>query len=93
MWDIGTFADLTNIGTLFAFVVVSAGVILLRRSQPDHKRSFRVPWVPFLPLLSIVCCLLLMLSLPLETWIRFFVWLAVGLVVYFAYSRKRVAEV
>ncbi len=91
VWDIGTFADLTNIGTLFAFVVVSAGVILLRRSQPDHKRSFRVPWVPFLPLLSIVCCLLLMLSLPLETWIRFFVWLAVGLVVYFTYSRKRVA--
>ena len=91
VWDIGTFADLTNIGTLFAFVVVSAGVILLRRSQPDHKRSFRVPWVPFLPLLSILCCLLLMLSLPLETWIRFFVWLAVGLVVYFAYSRKRVA--
>jgi APA family basic amino acid/polyamine antiporter len=91
VWDIGTFADLTNIGTLFAFVVVSAGVILLRRSQPDHKRVFRVPWVPFLPLLSILCCLLLMLSLPLETWIRFFVWLAVGLVVYFAYSRKRVA--
>jgi APA family basic amino acid/polyamine antiporter len=91
VWDIGTFADLTNIGTLFAFVVVSVGVILLRRSQPDHKRSFRVPWVPFLPLLSIFCCLLLMLSLPLETWIRFFVWLAVGLVIYFAYSRQRVA--
>jgi len=91
VWDIGTFADLTNIGTLFAFVVVSAGVILLRRSQPDHQRVFRVPWVPFLPLLSIICCVLLMLSLPLETWVRFFVWLAVGLVVYFAYSRKRVA--
>jgi APA family basic amino acid/polyamine antiporter len=93
VWDIGTFADLTNIGTLFAFVVVSAGVILLRRSQPDHKRAFRVPWVPLLPLLSILCCLLLMLNLPLETWIRFFVWLAIGLLVYFAYSRKRVAEV
>src|SRR5580704_15891396 len=91
VWDIGTFADLTNIGTLFAFVVVSAGVVILRRSQPDHKRVFRVPWVPFLPLLSIVCCLLLMLSLPLETWIRFIVWLAVGLVVYFAYGHKRAA--
>jgi APA family basic amino acid/polyamine antiporter len=91
VWDIGTFADLTNIGTLFAFVVVSVGVILLRRSQPDHPRAFRVPWVPFLPLLSILCCLLLMLSLPLETWIRFVAWLAVGLVIYFAYSRKRAA--
>jgi APA family basic amino acid/polyamine antiporter len=92
VWDIGTFADLTNIGTLFAFIVVSAGVIILRRSQPNHPRSFRVPWVPFLPLLSILCCLLLMLSLPLETWIRFFVWLAIGLAIYFAYSRQRVAE-
>ena len=92
VWDIGTFADLTNIGTLFAFVVVSAGVIILRRSQPDHPRVFRVPWVPVLPMLSILCCLLLMLSLPLETWIRFVVWLAVGLVIYFAYGRKRVAE-
>jgi APA family basic amino acid/polyamine antiporter len=91
VWDIGTFADLTNIGTLFAFVVVSAGVIILRRAQPDHPRSFRVPWVPFLPMLSILCCLLLMLGLPLETWIRFVVWLAAGLTIYFAYSRKRVA--
>jgi len=91
VWDIGTFADLTNIGTLFAFVVVSAGVIILRRSQPDHKRAFRVPWVPFLPVLSILCCLLLMLSLPLETWIRFVAWLAVGLVIYFAYGHKRAA--
>jgi basic amino acid/polyamine antiporter, APA family len=92
VWDIGTFADLTNIGTLFAFIVVSSGVIILRSSQPDHARSFRVPWVPFLPLLSILCCLLLMLSLPLETWIRFVVWLAIGLAIYFAYSRKRVTE-
>lgn len=92
VWDIGTFADLANIGTLFAFVVVSAGVILLRRSQPDHPRSFQVPWVPFLPMLSILCCMLLMLNLPLETWIRFFVWLTIGLAIYFLYSRKRVAE-
>jgi len=90
IWDIGTLGDLTNIGTLFAFVVVSLGVILLRRAQPDLPRSFRVPWVPFLPILSIVCCLVLMLSLPLETWIRFFVWLAIGLAIYFLYSRKRV---
>jgi len=88
IWDIGTFADLTNIGTLFAFVVVSAGVILLRRRQPELRRSFRVPWVPFLPLVSLISCVVLMLSLPLETWIRFFVWLAIGLSIYFFYGRK-----
>jgi APA family basic amino acid/polyamine antiporter len=89
--DIGTLGDLTNIGTLFAFVVVSAGVIILRRTQPAYPRGFRVPWVPFLPVLSMVCCLVLMLSLPLETWIRFVVWLVIGLAIYFLYSRKRVA--
>ncbi len=83
------FGDLTNIGTLFAFIVVSAGVIMLRRTNPDRPRSFRVPWVPLLPAISIVCCLVLMLSLPLETWIRFFVWLAIGLVIYFCYGQKR----
>lgn len=93
IWDIGTLGDLTNIGTLFAFMVVSAGVIILRRAQPDRPRSFRVPWVPFLPALSMLCCLVLMLSLPLETWIRFFVWLAIGLAIYFLYGRKRVAGV
>src|SRR5580698_6994817 len=89
IWDIGTFGDLTNIGTLFAFIVVSAGVIILRRTNPDRPRGFRVPWVPLLPVISIVCCFVLMLSLPLETWIRFFVWLAVGLVIYFCYGQKR----
>jgi APA family basic amino acid/polyamine antiporter len=89
IWDIGTFADLSNIGTLFAFVVVSAGVIALRRRRPDLPRGFRVPMVPFLPLLSIACCLLLMLSLPLQTWLRFFVWMAIGLAIYFGFSRRR----
>ncbi len=89
IWDIGTFADLANIGTLFAFVLVSLGVIALRKSQPERHRSFRVPFSPVTPILSVICCALLMLSLPLETWIRFFVWLAIGLVIYWLYSMKR----
>jgi APA family basic amino acid/polyamine antiporter len=93
IWDIGTLADLTNIGTLFAFVIVSAGVIILRRKHPDQSRGFRVPWVPVLPALSIVFCVALMLSLPLETWIRFVVWLVIGLTIYFFYGRKRTAAV
>ena len=92
IWDIGTLADLTNIGTLFAFVIVSVGVIILRRKHPNQVRGFRVPWVPVLPAFSIVFCFTLMLSLPLETWIRFVVWLVIGLVIYFLYGRKRTAE-
>jgi basic amino acid/polyamine antiporter, APA family len=88
IWDIGTFADLANIGTLFAFIVVSAGVIVLRRAQPERKRGFRMPGVPWLPGVSIVCCLVLMLSLPLETWLRFVVWLVIGLVIYNFFGRK-----
>ena len=88
VWDIGTFADLSNIGTLFAFVLVSAGVIVLRRRQPDRPRSFKVPLAPWLPALSIACCLVLMLSLPLETWVRFVVWLLIGLLIYFLFGRK-----
>jgi APA family basic amino acid/polyamine antiporter len=90
LWDIDTFAELSNIGTLFAFVVVSAGVIVLRHKQPDRPRSFKVPFVPVVPILSIVCCVILMMGLPLLTWIRFFVWLGIGLVVFFTYSRHRV---
>ncbi len=87
LWDIDTFAELTNIGTLFAFIIVAASVIVLRRKQPDRPRSFRVPLVPLVPILSIVCCLILMMGLPLLTWIRFFVWLAIGMVIYLVYSR------
>ena len=88
IWDIGTFADLANIGTLFAFIVVSAGVIVLRRTEPERKRGFRMPGVPWLPLVSVVCCLVLMLSLPLETWVRFVVWLLIGLTIYALFGRK-----
>ena len=89
VWDIGTFADLSSIGTLFAFVIVSAGVIVLRKQQPDRPRGFKVPLVPYLPLLSIAACGVLMLSLPLMTWVRFFVWLAIGIVIYLTFGKKR----
>jgi APA family basic amino acid/polyamine antiporter len=89
IFDIGTLADLSNIGTLFAFVLVSLAVLILRRTQPNRPRGFRVPFVPVLPILSMLCCLILMAGLTREKWIRFFVWLIIGLVIYFAYSRKR----
>jgi APA family basic amino acid/polyamine antiporter len=86
--NIAEVVDLTNIGTLFAFVLVSAGVIFLRRTEPDRPRPFRVPGVPFTPIISIVACFYLMWQLPLITWIRFGIWLAVGLVFYFLYGYK-----
>ena len=89
IFDIGTLADLSNIGTLFAFVLVSIAVLILRKTQPDRPRGFRVPLVPLVPILSVGTCVVLMASLTLENWIRFFVWLAIGLVIYFLYSRKR----
>jgi APA family basic amino acid/polyamine antiporter len=88
IWDIDTFAELSNIGTLFAFVLVSLGVIVLRKKQPERPRSFRVPLVPLFPIISIVCCVVLMLGLPLITWLRFFLWLAIGLLIYFVFSRR-----
>ncbi|MDQ6623524.1 MAG: amino acid permease [Verrucomicrobiota bacterium] len=84
--DIGSLADLTNIGTLFAFILVCLGVIVLRRKDPTRPRPFRVPFVPVFPLLGVFFCGALMLSLPIETWVRFFIWLAVGLVIYFCYG-------
>jgi APA family basic amino acid/polyamine antiporter len=85
--DIGDAADLSNIGTLFAFVLVSLGVIVLRHTHPERPRGFRVPLVPLFPLMSVVLCLGLMTGLTVITWLRFFVWLALGLVVYVFYSR------
>jgi len=86
--NIAEVVDLTNIGTLFAFVLVSAGVIFLRRTEPDRPRPFRVPGVPFTPIISILACFYLMYQLPAITWIRFGIWLAVGLVFYFLYGYK-----
>ena len=81
-------AELVNIGTLFAFVVVAIGVILLRRSRPDLPRAFRTPWVPFIPILSVLASLWLMLNLPAETWLRFGIWMVLGFLVYFLYGRS-----
>ena len=84
--NIAEVVELTNIGTLFAFVLVSAGVIVLRKVEPDRPRPFRAPWVPLTPILAILSCLYLMLQLPWVTWVRFALWLAVGLVIYFLYG-------
>jgi APA family basic amino acid/polyamine antiporter len=80
--------ELTNIGTLFAFVLVAIGVIVLRVREPDRPRPFRVPGSPVTPLLAVVSCIFLMTQLPWITWVRFFVWLAIGIVLYFTYGYR-----
>jgi len=87
--DIGTLSDLSNIGTLFAFVLVSIGVIILRYKQPERRRGFRAPGGIAAPILSVIFCVLLMAGLPILTWLRFFLWLIIGLTVYMLYSRHR----
>jgi APA family basic amino acid/polyamine antiporter len=84
---VGVLEEMVNIGTLSAFVLVSIGVVVLRRTRPDLKRGFRVPLSPVLPILSALVCTYLMLNLSVETWLRFLIWLALGFVIYFAYSR------
>jgi basic amino acid/polyamine antiporter, APA family len=86
--DLQTLAHLVNIGTLFAFILVSIGVVILRRTRPDLPRSFRVPIAPVVATLSVLLCLYLMLNLTGDTWIRFAIWMALGFVVYFAYGRR-----
>jgi basic amino acid/polyamine antiporter, APA family len=83
---VGVLEEMVNIGTLSAFVLVSIGVIVLRRKRPDLPRSFRVPWVPVLPIASALICTYLMLNLSVETWLRFLIWLVLGGVIYFTYS-------
>ncbi len=86
--DIGTLADLSNIGTLFAFALVAGGVLILRYKQPDRPRPFRAPGGILAPVVTILTCLLLMAGLPITNWIRFFVWLLIGLVFYYFYGRR-----
>jgi APA family basic amino acid/polyamine antiporter len=86
--DIGTLADLSNIGTLFAFALVAGGVLILRYKQPDRPRAFRAPGGILAPVITILTCLLLMAGLPITNWIRFFVWLLIGLIFYYFYGRR-----
>nr|WP_317044221.1 amino acid permease [Chryseolinea serpens] len=80
--------EMTSIGTLLAFIMVCLGVIILRYRQPELPRAFRTPWVPVVPILGIVTCVAMMISLPRDTWIRLVVWLLIGLAIYFLYGKK-----
>jgi APA family basic amino acid/polyamine antiporter len=86
---IGTLGNLVSIGTLMAFVIVSLGIIVLRRSRPDLPRPFRMPFVPVLPALSALVSLILMLGLPWSTWQRLILWMAIGIALYFAYGFRK----
>ncbi|MBI4374267.1 MAG: amino acid permease [Deltaproteobacteria bacterium] len=81
-------AELVNIGTLLAFVIVCAAVLIMRRTHPNANRPFRAPWIPFVPIMGILTCLLLMFSLPAENWLRLGLWLLLGFVIYFFYGRR-----
>jgi basic amino acid/polyamine antiporter, APA family len=80
--------EMVNVGTLFAFLLVSAGVIVLRRTRPDLPRGFRAPWVPALPIASVCACVWLMINLTVVTWVRFGVWMVIGVAIYFSYGRR-----
>ena len=86
--SIDEMVNLTNIGTLFAFVIVCAAVLIMRRTNPDAERPFRAPLYPFVPVAGILSCLLLMFSLPVENWYRLLVWMGIGFVLYFTYGYK-----
>ena len=86
--DFGTLAGMVNIGTLVAFILVAIGVPILRKTRPDLKRGFRVPFVPVVPILAALSCLWLMLNLEVETWLRFLIWMVIGFALYFTYGRS-----
>lgn len=88
LFPIGLLGELVSIGTLLAFVIVCGGIIVLRRTQPDLPRPFRTPMVPLVPILGILICGYMMAGLPQDTWLRLLIWLALGLLIYFAYGRK-----
>lgn len=79
--------ELVSIGTLLAFVIVCAGVWIIRKRSPNVERPFKTPWVPFVPIMGILVSLLMMVSLPFDTWLRLIIWLIIGMVIYFTYGR------
>src|SRR5690606_23922211 len=79
---------MVSIGTLFACTLVCIGILVLRKTNPDIERPFKTPFVPLVPVLGVVVCLIMMVSLPVESWERLGIWLALGLVIYFTYSKK-----
>jgi basic amino acid/polyamine antiporter, APA family len=81
--------EMTSIGTLFAFVLVCIGVLVIRKQQPDAPRAFRTPFVPLVPILGVLSCLGMMVFLPLDTWLRLIAWMAIGMIIYYAYGKKR----
>jgi APA family basic amino acid/polyamine antiporter len=86
---ISVVGEMTSIGTLLAFVMVCLGILILRKKQPHLERPFKTPFVPLVPILGIITCVVMMVSLPFDTWLRLFVWLAIGFVIYFVYGKKR----
>lgn len=85
---ISDLGHMVSIGTLLAFVLVSIGVLVMRKTQPNAPRGFRTPWVPFVPIMGVLVCVGLMLSLPGESWLRLLAWMALGVLIYFVYSKK-----
>ena len=88
LFPLDLLGELISIGTLLAFAIVCAGIIILRRRMPDVHRPFRTPLVPLVPILGVICCLVLMYFLPISTWVRLAIWLAIGFAVYFGYGNK-----
>jgi APA family basic amino acid/polyamine antiporter len=93
LFPIGVLGQLVSMGTLLAFAIVCSGVLILRKVEPDTPRPFKTPGLPWVPIVGTLICLYLMSGLPLATWIRLFIWLAIGLAIYFTYGRFRAAAV
>ncbi len=90
---IGILGELVSIGTLLAFAIVCGGILVMRHTNPDLPRAFKTPWVPFVPIMGMVTSLAQMIALPLDTWLRLFIWMALGMVIYFFYSLPNLKKI